>query len=378
MSLLATVICFIACHGGPADHFATFAESLSERGYEVHIYAAGPALQKFQDRKIDVWYSFNADTLAPDQEKELAEQIAGTCGTASVVITDVGHPFDIALQNALKKRAPQVLNIAYYDNPEPYVPGGYSDTAAKVMAPAKRVLFPNTHLANTPLYQAPGQEIELPFAKRVGIGYYPMAQAEKIAEKRAQEQSGLRKELFAKWRLKEQGQKVLVYFGGNNTEYFEKAFPAFLHFLSEGKEAQDLSNWVIVLQQHPGAKAQGIDRKQLEAWLGKGKRMPKIVISEETSDKMQIMADGALYYQTSMGPLFALSGIPTVQVAHETYPDLLVRAGLTPSVTNAADFVDAVMVINPVPLSEEKKGKIMESLGIKKDWIERLERAIEK
>ncbi len=54
MTTLAAIICLFAFHGGPADHFATFAENLTENGYEVQIFASGPALQKFQSRGIDV------------------------------------------------------------------------------------------------------------------------------------------------------------------------------------------------------------------------------------------------------------------------------------------------------------------------------------
>ena len=43
-------VCFIACHGGPADHFATYAEALTKQGYDVQIHATGPALKKLQER----------------------------------------------------------------------------------------------------------------------------------------------------------------------------------------------------------------------------------------------------------------------------------------------------------------------------------------
>ena len=39
ISSLIFSICFVVCHGGAADHFATFAEDLLKKGYEVDIYA---------------------------------------------------------------------------------------------------------------------------------------------------------------------------------------------------------------------------------------------------------------------------------------------------------------------------------------------------
>ncbi len=54
------------------------------------------------------------------------------------------------------------------------------------------------------------------------------------------------------------------------------------------------------------------------------------------------MADAAFYYQTSMGPQFVLAGIPTVQIAHETYQDILVKNKLSPSVTDVEQFLDVL------------------------------------
>jgi hypothetical protein len=381
MTLSITAICLIACHGGPADHFATFAEKLVEEGYEVHVYASGPAIKKFQDRNIQITMSFNPDELSKAGEDELASQIATSCSKASVVLTDVGHPFDITIQKALASKAPEVLRLAYYDNPEPYVPGGYSIVAAEVMLAAKKVLFANANLKRDKLYQEPNKEVTLPLQGRVGLGYYPITQAERIATSRAKNHEVMRAQLLSKHGIGDKGQKVLVYFGGNNDEYFTKAFPAFLNFLSEGSKYSDLSSTVIVFQQHPGAKVKNIDRQQVESWIKEQAEMttaPKVIISDSTSDDMQVVADGALFYQTSMGPLFALAGIPIVQVGHKTYEDVLVRGLglLCPSATTASGFADAIRAIHSKPVSEEQRILIFAGLGIKEDWFKRLKRAL--
>lgn len=376
MSLTTTAICLIACHGGPADHFATFAENLTREGYKVEVYASGPALKKFQDRHIEVMMSFNPDNLSVQAGIDLATQIAKRCANASVVLTDLGHSFDMTLQKALATEAPQVLRLTYYDNPEPYVPGGYSNVAGEVMFAAQKVLFANANLQESSIYQEPNKEIKLSENARVGVGYYPIAQADKLTIRRKEEHDKLRAQFLAKHGLEDRGQKVLVYFGGNNEEYFTKAFPAFLKFLSKG----NLSNIVIVLQQHPGAKSQNRDRYQVESWVkeyGKAANSPRVVVSDEATDQMQVVADGALYYQTSMGPLFALAGIPTIQVAHETYSDILVRNGLCPSVTNPTDFITAIAAIKPVEVSEMQRRTIYKGLGIREDWFELFKQALQ-
>lgn len=374
----AAAVCLIACHGGPADHFATFVEQLSSEVGVIEIYASGPALKKFQERGIEVKISFSIDNLSPEEEDALAEQIAKACATASVVITDVGHAFDIKVQRALAHQVTHVRRLAYYDNPEPYVPGGYSAVAAKVMEAAQGVLFANSNLAQSSILQAPDREIDFGDREKVGIGYYPINQAEKIAKRRAAEQAVRRQDFFEKNDLEDKGQKVLIYFGGNNEEYFSKALPAFLSLLEKGMMEVDLTNMVIVFQQHPGAKTKNIDRGIVENWISTHKeraQAPKIFLSDFNSDDAQTLADGALYYQTSIGPQFVLAGIPTIQVGHETYEDILVRNSLSPSVTSVDQFIS---VIDGLSHQQKKipQEVILEGLGIKTNWLQTLETAL--
>lgn len=377
-SASAAAVCFIACHGGPADHFATFVESLPKDVGLIEVYASGPALKKFQERGIEVKKEFVIDKLSIEQEDLLAEEIAKACSTAQVIITDLGHAFDIKLQKALAREASHVPRFAYYDNPESYVPGGYSAIAAKVMLATNGILFANSNLANTLIFEEPGKEVDLGNRTKVGIGFYPLNQAEKIAKRRTLEQKGLREAVFSKNNLVDNDQKVLVYFGGNNEEYFSKAFPAFLSLLEQGMEQSDFSDFVIVIQQHPGAKTKNLDGNMVSEWIannGGARQAPKVILSDFSSDDAQTLADGAFYYQTSMGPQFVLAGIPTVQIGHETFDDILVRNGLSPSVTKVDQFLSAIK-----GLSDESKEipreAILKGLGIKSDWLEILEQTI--
>lgn len=348
--LFATApICFIACHGGPADHFSVFASELSKKGFKVEVFGTGPALKKFQDRNIEWVKPFS---LEKGTEEEIASELVKRCSNASVVITDVGHTFDIAMQKALSSRAPSILRVAYYDNPESYVPGGYSDVASLVIGAAQRVLFANSNLAKTP-------------HQSVGIGYYPLEQAAKIAERRLVEKTSLRSQFFSKCGMEDRGQKVLVYTGGNNEEYFSKAFPAFLQMA----EQIDCKEYVVVLQQHPGAKEKNRDVNTMHEWQ---ERHPngKMIVSDFSSEDAQVMADAILYYQTSMGPQFVLSGIPTIQVGHEVFKDILVVNGLCSSATNGPDFIKALNEIKSQRSLD--KNVIKKGLGLLPDWQERL------
>lgn len=368
---LPAVICLVACHGGPADHFATYAKELTKQGYDVQIHATELALKKFQEHRVEVKSSFSLENLTPEEKDSLAQTIAESCKIASVIITDLGHAFDIKIQESLSVNAKGTPRFAYYDNPEPFVPGEYSSTAARVINVAEGVLFANETLAKAKIYSAVGKEIDFADKKRFGIGYYPVSQAEKIAEKRKSDHDTTRSMFMMENEIEDRGQKMLVYFGGSNEEYFSKAFPAFLSFVVEASGLVDFNNTVIVIQQHPGAKLKNRDGQQLEAWLkefGEQPKMPKVILSDFTSDTAQILADVALYYQTSMSPQFALGGIPAVQIGHETYKDILVRNKLAPTITNAEDFAKIIVTLEKrVNIPQEN---ILRGLGINEDWPE--------
>ncbi len=351
MSNIIYPLCIIACHGGPADHFATFVEILPSK-HHIAIHASGPALKKFQDRNIPVQYPFSLDGLSPEQENRLAQEIADKCSHAKVVISDLGHTFCIKVQRALAEKS--LTRIAYYDNPESFVPGGYSATAAKVMIASDKILFANANLANVPIYQAPGVEVDFGNREKIGLGYYPSTQAESIKHQRKTSQAKIRAEFFKKHGLIDSGQKIWVYFGGNNEEYFEKAFPAFLDIISD-------SSAIVVLQQHPGAKKQNLDAAQI--------KNNKVIISKISSDDAQIIADLALYYQTSMAAQFALAGIPTAQIGHKSYSDILVKNKLCPSISCETDLAK-------LPEEPVKTENLNDQLGIQNNWLEILENII--
>ena len=148
---------------------------------------------------------------------------------------------------------------------------------------AEGVLFANQTLIEADIFSAIGEKIDFGDKKRFGIGYYPINQAEKIAEKKSPIMRRVRSEFLMKNGIEDTGQKVLVYFGGNNEEYFTKAFPAFLSFIAESSEENNPKDITIVIQQHPGAKAKNQDGRKLEAWLkefGDQPNMPKVIVSD--------------------------------------------------------------------------------------------------
>ena len=371
MAAISKAIVFIACHGGPADHFATYAETLKEQGHEVQVYATGQALKKFQDRKIEVKIPFSLENLGMEAQNLLATEIAKTCSKAAMVFTDVGHEFAVKMQEALAEYAPKIPRAAYYDNLEGFVPGGYSSTFAKVSQKANIIVFANRALMDAEIYSEPGEKIALYDKRLYRIGYYPVASAEAILERRKKEHTAKRAEFLAKQGIEDKGQKLLVYFGGNNTEYFSEAFPAFLSFLLEAPD-----NIVVVLQQHPGAKEKNEDGKRVKEWNeGSGKQ--NVILSDFSSDEAQVLADAALYYQTSMGPLFVLGGIPAIQIGHEVYKDIVVKNDIAPTATSATELANVLKGLDKQIKDNPLHAKKLKDLIFKEDWPQALGRLVQ-
>jgi hypothetical protein len=334
-SMIASLIHFISCHAGPAAHFAEFVPLLTQKNHKVEISATGPAAEIFYKHRLPV-REFSLD------QDHLIDTLIERSSSADIVMTDLGHPLMGEFHKTLGE---QGAHYAYYDNPEPFVPGGYSAIAAEVMRYAKGVLFANAKLSEEILYGTPEEAINLPLGKRHPLGYYPIEAALRIKKVRED-------------RMPDDRGKVFVYFGGNNEEYFSKAFPAFLALLKESGSSEES---VLFLQQHPGARRENRD--------GEMALSSALQMSTMSSEEAQIRADAIFYFQTSMAPQFVLAGIPTFQVGHEPYADLLVRTKVIPVITSSDDFKEALEGRLLSPCS----GDFLHELGISIDWQKNLD-----
>lgn len=377
-ALASITICCVVCHGGPADHFATFLPELQKKGIQVHVHATPGVIGKFKGMNIQV-NTLNLDDVSVS-EIDIAKILAEKCSKVAILLTDLGSSFDISLQTVFKEYNPHVKRLVYYDNPKAYVPGGYSNVADKTMQLADRVLFSNSNLARSPIYISKEKESSIPLQKRFGIGYYPMARAEEISQKRLEEKKTnfMRKKFLEQHQIQGKNKKLVVYFGGNNNEYYDFAFPAFLKFVADGMKQSDLSHLVFILHQHPAAKNSNRDWNLMNDWLKEiqgNQRAPIFILSQWDSNQIQTLADCALYYQTSMAAQFALAGIPIIQIGHETYNDILVKNKAIPSILNTDSFIE-ILVKGNCGTGQSDLESLIEYLGIRHDYCEALIEAI--
>ncbi|CAF0839551.1 unnamed protein product [Didymodactylos carnosus] len=381
-----TLVCFIVCDSGPAGHFAAFSKSLYQDNgpYHIEIHASGPALAKLQDSNLPDGIkvvSFQLNRLASTEEEEkLAKELNNKCHqqNARLIITDIGNKFDIKLQEF--SSAITNNSWTYYDNPEVFVPGGYSLIAHETIKKSKNVLFANMNLA-----KANGlPDIDLTNKTLYGVGYYPTEQAEMIYRRRITEKTTHRAQFFAKHKLNElQYHQIFVYFGGNNQVYFEHAFPAFLSFLRDAIQ-QNETTFLFLIQQHPAAKQENLDGKMVTKLMQDNNIKCSVLLSDLTSDQAQILADGAMYYQTSMGPQFALAGIPVMQVGHDIYDDVLVRNRLSYTATDSHEFIAGLRKMQQQNTNDdndklnEQKQLIYQAIGYNPNWSKNLEELIKR
>ncbi len=379
-------VCFVCCHPAPAAHFADFSQALAQSGIICDFTAAETAYSTLKGRAVPVedFYPpalvgmLPSLSLLPDEDAErLAESVAASCSAARAVITDVGSSFAARVQRKLAERHPEVLRIAYYDNPESYVPGGYSETAAKVMAQAQVVLFANANLAKSPIYSQPGIPLDLAGMRCVGLGNSSLPQeVAKLKEARSSEkESGAqRAEFLRKHGIEDRGQKIAFYMGGANEVYFNHALPHFLDILPLKRETDPLAQTTIFIQQHPRAVTEGNkDGKLIETWKAKlGAAAPEVVLSKVKFDEAVLVADAAMYYQTTANVKCFLGGINTFQVDYDTqkaghvpFDDVLIRNGFCAKAVTQDEFLKALEQ-KPAPIDEERV--YTELLGINREW----------
>lgn len=375
------IVSFVVHHAGAAEHFSAFAQQLIASGYELNVWATGIGEKKLTEKGIEVKHSFKVEGLNPEERGYLANEISMNCRN-TFVITDVGHPFDAELQQTFASK--QVMSMPYYENPENYVPGGYSQRFLNVVKNAMRIGFGNSNLAEEPLFSAPGELIKFEDqVKRNGIGYYPVGDAEKIALSRIENRAAVRAQFFKDHGLKDdQKIKILAYLGGNNDEYFNEAFPAFLSFVCAALHDEiDLSDLIIIFQPHPGAIELNKDGIQLDQWIKVHENHPYLpTFIRYLPEDALLMADALAYHQKSTTPIYALAGIPAFQTGKESYLDIPVKLGIFPSITTKEHFVSYIQALKEgsvrVP-NEGDREAIYKAIGYKPDWFERLKTIID-
>ncbi|MCH9610791.1 MAG: hypothetical protein S4CHLAM81_00860 [Chlamydiales bacterium] len=199
-------------------------------------------------------------------------------------------------------------------------------------------LTPNVLIANA----------EIATKEKMGIGYYPIGESRKLNGARQDDGARLRAEYFHHIGKKDEGQKLCLYLGGNNSDFYENAFPAFCEMVPNKSQLH------FVVQPHPSSKEL---------------KLPEHVrLSDWNTMQMLTIADLVLYHQTSMAPLIAFAGIPLIQVADKIYLDMLTRSGVA-FASSSSELLQEI--------EECKKRLYQPSLvGFRQDWPTRLRKSL--
>lgn len=364
-------LCFVTSHPNPASHFEKFICLYEEYGFQCKVITDKNVCGKFAQikSKVVVIDPSNTETeqLLNAIEKEIASQ--------SIVITDIANEIWVSLHKMLSEKHPAIKRAVYYDNPERYVPGSYSELAAKIIDKIEIILFANASLVQKGIESHEGVSIDLSKKSNFGIGYYPKIEATQILgiKQNPEKVKSIKKSLLEKNSIPDKNQKIYVYIGGANDVYYNKAFPHFLKLVSEVTKVYNspLQNTIIVLQQHPRAKVEGNQDAKLVNKLPSSCNLPEgfsFFVSDLPTSEALSIADGVFYYQTSMSAQFVFAGIPSViQVGHDTYSDVLIRAGF-PSVTDCENLIQALSS----NAANANLQDLERQLGMDPDWMKNL------
>jgi hypothetical protein len=334
---------FITLHSLPAEHFVSFEQVLQD--YSVPSYTIFGDVAKSALKGKAPFYDL--DLLDKTNMEGFAEEIAKVCECAQTIFVAIGHESSGYILKAIQDMYGDSKRvIVYYDNPESFVPGGYSVVAQSAIALGrpKEILFANKNLAFDEVEVCKG----LDGIKRVGLGFYSMEQIEMLRMMRADR--------------KKEG-RVFIYLGGSetNTEYMDKAFPAFLDMIQ--KMSFEKVPTTILFRGHP--RSSGLDFAQLQA-ISK----PGLTVQTAPKDLLTSLslADYAFYYQTSLSPLLVLGGVNPIQVGHEVYHETLVDRGIIPVATT---FEEVERIVGG-PFFLPSDEVVYDAIGYDPKWQETL------
>ncbi len=354
MNIISHTLCFIVCHTSAAQHFAEFARILSENQISYTVIT--------EEQQKPYFDAYNISTIPFSHD---LDSVLSVCKNAQIIITDVGCSFHIALHEKLSESGHK-NHFAYYDNPESFVPGNYSQVAQKVMQAASGVLFANETFVKECPFSLEGKAL-------YGIGYYTwMKKKEIIRELREKIHENLKQRYLEAHYVYPQCKKVIVYFGGNNDVYYNLALPAMLSHFSKALSSLDLHDTLLILQQHPGTRNNPAARDRF-LWdltrqnLLENPNTPIFRISEESTDDLLLIADHVCYYQTSISPLFKGAGLSFFQIGHEPYKEAMVRYNTCPVVTSSEELIEFFR--NPPQYDEISW---VSALGANEDWHKNL------
>ncbi len=324
-------VCFFSCHPAPANQFIDLSTIAKEAGATCVYIAGGESSYKILSP-----HSKDTHFFSIDSELDLtASKIADLISTCDILITDLPNPFTQLVVSNLKGRASAVKLVGYYDNPETFVPGGYSKQVGKVVQYLDAIFFRNGLHEAMPIFSELGCAMDLDAVKKVGIYYSSIPKEVERMKVQRQDRFLQRKRFFEHQKLSDRGQQLVLISGGANSVFYHETIPHFLHLLEESIKSGLLPDSTIVYQQHGRAKTEdgNPDGKQILAWKASfldpfSGPKPEFVFSHLPFNDAVVLSDFILYHQTSDNAKFYLLGIPTLQVSKEPYPDLLIRNGL--------------------------------------------------
>lgn len=373
---------FVTFHPGGAEHLLAYAHHLKSQEMDLGIVAADSAYAKMVAGSMEATNMLAGRSvkelkkLPASELEEVYEEVFKIVQSAKIIFFDLGHSFSGPIIKLLKERTPGVKIVGCYDNPEPFVPGEYSENVGKVAKEVHYMVFANENFCLQPIYEKEGQICEYTAEKRA-TGFYPMSKITELVNKRLPDtRESAKNEFLKKYEVEHEIETLAVLVGGANSVYFESAFPNFLQMMSKASSEMNLSKITIIFQQHPRAVEDNRDGEMLLKWVNESAtpRCPHIIFSKEPTSGLALqIADVVFYHQTSESPTYPLVEIPCIQVG-KRFNDLVVSNGAGFSAETPSEFLLALTEIKrqSATLNKQNRDRIIKALGYRENWRERL------
>lgn len=360
MNITTQPLIIFTTHPGPSQHITDWVQILPQNQQEnIHIYTDANSERYF----LPLTNTSTKVTVISKEDLQIKNFTSLINETAKTILVGVGGDSEKNILEYVSKQHSSIEKIVYYDNLNSHIPGGYSNRAAEAINFADTVWL-NARLAKTGLYEREDKSISLEGKSVEALDYFNFSISNSIREDR-RDRLELRTQFLKEHGIENTECKIIPYLGGNNTTYFEESLPTLINIIEEYPSILDTN--VIVLFQHPGAKAENKDAQAIEAVKKKlnPPQSKNLLVTKWDSNRGLRVADHVFFSQTSMLSHILLANVPVTEINKKQNRDIFSSGNLVPF---AKDVETLKKALTESDDREPTREKTIQILNCNVDW----------
>lgn len=290
-------VCFVSSSPLATEHFARYAEVLTERKVRVCLLFASQQQQRVDHLAASQWLTLHAFGNS--------EELLSICFSARRLVVDVQAAEQI-IPN-LDRSADAPIRSLYIAEESSWVSQAYNDCIKRMLPLVQELLYASFHLPAQGVQTGPQEKAYHPELRVRGVGYYCNSDAKALSRLR-QETPDWRSRFFSETKLEDLGQKVVCYLGRDEATHHDGDFGRFVDRL-DGRLSECSLIYAYVPAQH--SRDEDIERLQAHQLLKK-----KIVVQSPFQSPLEMLAacDAAIYNVHRLACAAGLCGIPVIHM----------------------------------------------------------------